>query len=169
MMTIDARAHSYIQPKAGQLKFHACFCKHSGRSKVLFFTPDGLEELIAARSNALLFKEDGIRWAGLMTNKLDRHTEFARLTINCPWNKFQVGKNGFMSDAQEQAVMDALKTAVWEVLPGGHELVRLLQSLDWEWTGHNHRRGVHDLHAVLPDGTEVWIEVKGIHGRLFYS
>ena len=119
-----------------------------------------------------------------MMNRIDQHAEFARLTINCPWNKFQVGSNGYMSDAQEQAVLAALTgPGSWFIMGDpateperyqhNAQLVHWLRNLPWRWTGHNHRRGVHDLTATitLPDGRtlEIVVEVKGVNGRVFYS
>lgn len=169
MLTIKERSLNYTKDREGVIKVTAGLCKASGKTVVCFYTASAMADLIEAGSNALAFKEDGIRWAGRMVNKLDRHTEACRLTLNVAWNKFAVGSNGFMSDAQEQAVMAALNEGGdwFAVTDAG--LMNLLRGLTWTWEGHNHRRGVHDLHAVLPDGTEIWIEVKGVHGRLFYS
>lgn len=168
--TIEERYLAYTSERdATQLKVTACFCKASGKSVVLFYTSEAMASLVKARSNALVYKDEGIRWKGPMVNKLDMHVEAFRLTLNVAWNKFQVGSNGFMSDAQEQAILAAL-TEGGEWFPvKDPELMRLLRSLTWEWRGHNHRRGVHDLYARLPDGREVWVEVKGVNGRLYYS
>lgn len=179
-MTIEERAKSYLSAKTG-LKFFAGLCKASGKTEILIYTEDVAKSLIDMHSNVYLYKEDGIRWAGRMVNKLDTHSEACRVTINTAWNKFSVGKNGFMSDAQENALLNALEDAFarWTVIgdkkrePERYEhnlkILRMLQSLKWQWTGHNHRKGVHDLYAEMPNGTPVWVEVKGINGRVFYS
>lgn len=168
-MTVKERAFSYVSAKAGQVKVTIAACKASGKTVFMVYSEDAMKELIDAGSNALVFKEDGVRWAGRMVNKVDRHIEAGRFTCSVAWNKFAVGSNGFMSDAQEQTVMDALNMGgVWESVKDS-ALIAKLRGLRWEWTGHNHRRGVHDLHAVDADGVEYWIEVKGVHGRLFYS
>lgn len=169
MLTIKERAINYTKGKAGQVKVTVAACKASGKTVFMVYSEDAMRALIEGESNALVFKEDGVRWAGRMVNKVDVHLEACRLTVNVAWNKFQVGSNGFMSDAQEQAVRDALNEGgLWQAVRDA-ALMNKLRGLTWEWTGHNHRRGVHDLHAVDAEGVEYWIEVKGVHGRLFYS
>ena len=179
MMTREERFASYVRSKDGELKIMACMNKASGRTVVSFLLEQDMLELLDMKSNALAFKDEGIKWTGRMVNKLDVHKERVRLTIPHAWNKFVVGKNGFMSDDQEQSVMKALNEGGdwYMVQPAGNaerceqnaQLYRLLRSVQWTWEGHNHRRGVHDLKAILPDGTVVWVEVKGINARVYYS
>jgi len=168
-MTIEERYLSYTSSNDAQVKVMACICKASGKSVVCFYSSEAMAALNEARSNALSYKEEGIHWTGRMVNKLDLHLEACRLTLNVAWNKFQVGRNGFMSDAQEQAVMQALNEGGdWYPVKDA-ALMAKLRSLTWEWRGHNHRRGVHDLYAVDSDGVEYWVEVKGVNARIYYS
>ena len=161
--------NNYVSAKAGQVKVTIAACKASGKTVFMVYSENAMKTLCERNSNALVYSEDGIRWAGRMVNKIDMHIEAGRVTFPLAWNKFAVGRNGFMSDAQEQAVMQALNEGgAWENVRDA-ALISVLRSLTWEWTGHNHRRGIHDLHAIAADGTEYWIEVKGVHGRLFYS
>lgn len=165
------RAKSYISSKPGTVKIFCAANKASGKTVFTFYTEQAMIELIDSKSNVFDYREDGLRWAGRMVNKHDSHKEIGTLTIDTAWNKFQVNAKGFMSDDQETLVCAALNVGgAWTTHRNDiNGVMAKLKSLTWEWTGKNHRRGVHDIHATDAQGVEYWIEVKGVRGRIFYS
>lgn len=170
-MTNAERVHSYATPKNPDIvKVFACMAKASGKTVCLVYSSVQFLDLFDSGSNAFTEKADGFHWVGRMVNKIDRHTEAGRLIFPIPWDKFPIGKNGFRSDAQEQAVLAALNehSVRWEPVNDA-QLIELLMELDWEWTGHDHRLGVADLKATLPDGRTMILEVKGINSKVYHA
>ena len=171
MMSSSDRVRSYATPKdPNVIKVFACMTKASGKTACLVYSSAQFLDLFESGSNAFTEKADGFHWAGRCVNKIDRHCEAGRLIFPIPWNEFPIGANGFRSDAQELAVLAALNehNVLWESVKDA-ALIKLLMSLEWEWTGHNHRLGVADLKAILPDGRIVILEVKGINAKVYHA
>lgn len=164
MMNALEKAISYTHTTQAREKVFAMAAKAGKDTVFLFYTAEAIREQLEAHNTTLFaFNEDGVRWKGPQVVHAGRH-HFAALRFDgVSWNKWKVGSNGYMSDAQELAILDAMNNGhgVWD--KGARSIVSFKR---WDWTGHNHRRGVSDL---LADDLSVTMEVKGVGGRMFHS
>ena len=181
MKNSKASAITYVRAKKnGEQKFFALIAKGStqtatgeGKCFFLIYTSEQLVQAIEEENSAISYREDGFRWKGLKRDKVLRDP-IAVIDVDHAWTSFKVGKNGTMSDDQERTVIEALNDGTVQWKQGSEAL----QGLRWKWTGHNHRRGIHDGvadadenadHPTIVEFGGVWVEVKGVNGRLFYS
>lgn len=163
MMNIYERTESYTTTKNPHGKIFALVAKDGPHTAVVFYDGETIRRLISEGSPLFRYADDGIKWKGLQVNKLGRD-HFALVRFDgVKWNNWEVGENGYMSDAQESAVVDALNGKAGTWVKGRNDARIAFRT--WVWTGHNHRRGVPDGYAENgPD-----LEVGGIKKRLYHS
>lgn len=163
MMTIYERTESYTRTSNPRGKLFALVAKDGAHTVVVFYDAETIRNLVAARSPLFSYRADGIRWKGLQVNKLGGDHFAAVRFERVKWNEWEANKAGFMSDAQELAVIAALEGTAGKWYKGADD--NRIAFRKWVWTGHNHRKGVTDGHAEGgPD-----VEVKGVGGRMFHS
>ena len=162
-MNIIERAISYTMTKNPHGKLFAMVAKDGAHTCIVFYDAATIRKLVSAHSPLFSYQEDGIRWKGLQVNKLGSEHFAAVRFERVKWNTWEANKAGFMSDAQELAVIAALEGTAGKWYKGSND--NRIAYRNWVWTGHNHRRGVTDGHAE--DGPDV--EVKGVGGRIFHS
>lgn len=164
MMNTLEKALSYTSTKQAHEKIFALAAKAGPDTVFLFYTAEALREQLEAHNTTLFrFGDSGIRWAGPQVMKAGRYHFAALRFTGVKWNGWEVGKNGYMSDAQELAICEALNSGkgIWD--KGGSSMVTFKT---WTWTGHDHRRGISDL---LADDGSIALEVGGIGKRLQHS
>lgn len=127
--------------------------------KTLFIIINGndLHQVLRGKTSRCAFKDnkDGLRWKGLMVNHLNQLGVNVRehIEIRKGWKTFEVGSNGTMSAAQEQAVCDALNAIGYK-------------GKSWKVTANIHTNEGYDPDITSTDG-KIKIEVKGFNGRMF--
>lgn len=164
-MNIIERAISYTYTTQADEKIFALAAKAGKDTVFLFYTAGAIREQLEAHNTTLFaFNEDGVRWKGPQVVHGIGKAHFAALRFpGVRWDRWKVGSNGYMSDAQEQAIMEMLNAGagMWDK---GKDSP--LKGKRWIWTGHNHRRGISDL---LAEDKSITLEVKGVGARMFHS